>query len=401
MHPHFQTLMTASTSLIIILDEALTITTLNPAAEACFNVSGEKVRGSSLQAIMGQEDRNVLNAHLMVTQRSLQPHYFQLLVKNRLFTATLHPLLQDDLMVGAIMIANDYTEQKRMEDDLYLTNQILSTVQHPMAILDEQERFKRVNGAFSAVFSPHKTDLEGARFSDIITRDWYEKNLLPQFEQARSGQPVESQNWYRFSHLGERFLRSHIYPLFSGQQSFSGLVLHFIDLTEMKRMEEKLLQLSITDALTGLFNRNHFQTLSEAEMARSSRYGIPLAFIMYDIDHFKRINDNFGHDQGDVVLKAISKQVQTQIRDTDSLFRWGGEEFILLLPHTTGNEAVVLAERIRLGIEHTPFSIVGQVTCSFGVTAYNGRESGSHLFNRLDELLYESKKGGRNRVTAE
>lgn len=396
-----ETLLSASTSLIIILDGNLNISSLNPAAGSLLKPEADSFSGQPILSVFAPEEQDVLRAHLMVMQQAQQAHHFQLMLRDRLFTASLHPVFRGDALFAVIMMADDETEQKRMEDDLFLSNQILSTVQHPMAILDDMEHLKRVNDAFISVFAPDKENLDNMTLSQIIGEETQQKIMGRLLEDARKGAAVESQDWYNLPRLGKRFLRTNIYPLFSGRQTFSGLVLHVVDLTEMKRMEEKLHQLSITDALTGLYNRNHFQQISEAEMARSARYGIPLSFIMFDIDHFKKINDSFGHDSGDFVLKTISFQVKKQIRDTDSLFRWGGEEFILILPHTTGNEAVVLAERIRLGIEHHNYEHVGKVTCSFGVTEYHGSEKGQQLFNRLDELLYESKNRGRNRVTAE
>jgi len=399
--PLVNTIMSASSSLIFILNEHFGVVAFNPAALSWPDLTGKVEIGNSILSLLPPQTKEVVKAHLMVVQQSQQAHHFQLMLGERLYTTSLHPVFKDDLLQSVVMISDDETEQKRMEDDLFLSNQILSTVQHPMAILDDQERLKRVNDAFISFFTPEKKIMENTIIADIMGIENYKKTIGQQLNEARKGTSVESQNWYQLPQLGQRFLRTHIYPLFSGRQTITGLVLHAVDLTEMKRMEEKLHQLSITDSLTGLFNRNHFQCVSEAEMSRSARYGIPLSFIMFDIDHFKRINDTHGHDSGDVVLKAISSQVLDQIRDTDSLFRWGGEEFILLLPHTTGNESVVLAERIRLGIENTAYEIVGKVTCSFGVTSYHGSESGQQLFSRLDELLYESKRSGRNRVTAE
>lgn len=402
--PLVQTLLDASSSLIMILDGQFKIIALNPAAAALIGgvyTSYDDTTGRSILSVLPPQDQDVVRAHLMVMQRSQQAHSFQILLNARLFTASLHPVFAGEVLQTVVLIADDETEQKRMEDDLFLTNQILSTVQHPMAILDDQENLKRVNDAFVSVFTQGSGVLENMKIADMIGTDNYDQNIGQLMQEAKKGAPVGSQSWYKLPQQGERYLQTHIYPLFSGRQTISGLVFHAVDLTEMKRMEERLHQLSITDALTGLFNRNHFQTVSEAEMSRSARYGIPLAFIMFDIDHFKLVNDNYGHDCGDIILKAISSQVRHRIRDTDSLFRWGGEEFILLLPHTTCNEAVVLAERIRLGIENTAFETVGKVTCSFGVTAYHGREKGQDLFNRLDGLLYESKNKGRNRVTAE
>jgi diguanylate cyclase (GGDEF)-like protein len=122
---------------------------------------------------------------------------------------------------------------------------------------------------------------------------------------------------------------------------------------------------------------------------------------MFDIDHFKSINDNFGHDAGDQILVNITGLVLREIRDTDVLARWGGEEFILLLPHTDGVTAAEAAERIRRSLEKFDFQHVAKVTASFGVTEYRPGEGSDTLLKRVDTALYAAKDQGRNRVVCD
>jgi len=121
---------------------------------------------------------------------------------------------------------------------------------------------------------------------------------------------------------------------------------------------------------------------------------------MYDIDRFKKINDEFGHNSGDIVLKELTKLVKGNIRETDYLFRWGGEEFIIILFQTKLSEAVEVAEKLRKIIENFHFSVEGlnKVTVSFGVTEYKTGQSVDDLVNNADQLLYEAKRAGRNQV---
>ena len=121
---------------------------------------------------------------------------------------------------------------------------------------------------------------------------------------------------------------------------------------------------------------------------------------MFDIDHFKRINDTYGHDIGDDVLVNLSELVKTCIRETDIFARWGGEEFMLLLPHTTMLNASKLAERIRAIIEKNNFPTVGTITSSFGVTQYVNTDTAETFTKRVDRALYKAKETGRNRVIA-
>ncbi len=152
-----------------------------------------------------------------------------------------------------------------------------------------------------------------------------------------------------------------------------------------------------TDLLTGAYNRYRFAQLFEIELQRVLRYGGALALIMFDVDHFKRINDRFGHAEGDTVLKEIAQLVRDLIRASDALVRWGGEEFMILVPHT-GDEAADLAEKLRAAVESHRFSHAPTVTASFGVSAYVPGDTQETLCERTDQALYRAKNQGRNRV---
>lgn len=154
------------------------------------------------------------------------------------------------------------------------------------------------------------------------------------------------------------------------------------------------------DALTGLCNRQKFDTLCAAEIARSKRYGTPLALIMYDIDRFKDVNDTYGHLVGDTVLIETSRVVAVRMRESDALARWGGEEFMILAAHTDLEHALVLAEQVRAVIDDTTFPTVGKMSCSFGVTALCEHDTVDKLIYRADAALYRAKRNGRNRVEA-
>jgi len=152
-----------------------------------------------------------------------------------------------------------------------------------------------------------------------------------------------------------------------------------------------------TDLLTGAYNRYRFTELFEIELQRVNRYGGGLALIMFDIDHFKAINDTYGHTAGDSVLKEIAALVRDTIRANDVLVRWGGEEFMILAPHT-GDEAAALAEKLCVAVETHLFPAVRKVTASFGVSAYVPGDTLETLYARTDEGLYRAKNQGRNRV---
>jgi len=176
------------------------------------------------------------------------------------------------------------------------------------------------------------------------------------------------------------------------------------DITERKRKEDEVVQLAHFDVLTGLPNRRNFDVTLRQEIARSTRYGGPLSVAMGDIDLFKIINDTFGHQAGDVVLKSLADLMRKSLRRSDYIARWGGEEFTLLLPETRLDIAEMLLNRLRMTIANQVIAEIGRaVTLSFGVTAFtksDGKtDSPDELVKRVDQALYLSKQAGRNRVT--
>jgi diguanylate cyclase (GGDEF)-like protein/hemerythrin-like metal-binding protein len=171
----------------------------------------------------------------------------------------------------------------------------------------------------------------------------------------------------------------------------------------MHEMEEKNLaleNLALKDTLTGLFNRRTLETAFTAECQRQDRYRSPFSLVMIDIDHFKRVNDVFGHDEGDRVLVEVARRVRGNLRETDLLFRWGGEELLILVPGTGIAGATSLAEKVRRDLFMEPMPTVGVITASFGVVERNEGESREACFKRVDQAMYAAKMRGRNRVEA-
>ncbi|MCO4320412.1 sensor domain-containing diguanylate cyclase [Aliidiomarina quisquiliarum] len=176
------------------------------------------------------------------------------------------------------------------------------------------------------------------------------------------------------------------------------------DVTQQKNIEEELRQLSFTDSLTRLANRRHFMLEAERLIIASRRHGRPFSMLMYDLDHFKRVNDTYGHEVGDQVLVKISELVQGRMRACDMVARIGGEEFVVLLPDTELNAAKRVAEELRKSIAALNFEANGEtfkITVTFGVTRYNATDRApDDILRRVDKLMYEGKQGGRNRVVA-
>ena len=178
-------------------------------------------------------------------------------------------------------------------------------------------------------------------------------------------------------------------------------VFSLTDITEIKEKSNLLEYQASHDKLTGLFNRNKFDELFIKEIKRSKRYSASLSVILLDIDNFKMINDNYGHQIGDVVLKEISQIISLHIREQDIAVRWGGEEFLVLLPHTNLSGSIIVANKIKTAIETNLFTDLNlNITASFGVTQLVNEDDDESLIARADKHLYEAKNSGKNKVIA-
>jgi diguanylate cyclase (GGDEF)-like protein len=173
---------------------------------------------------------------------------------------------------------------------------------------------------------------------------------------------------------------------------------------ENARLFEQTQQMALTDTLTGIYNRRYFYDLAQKEFSRSKRYQNPMSIILIDIDHFKNVNDHYGHLAGDQVLMQFVQRIQEELRTSDILARFGGEEFIILLPETNLGDATQVAERLREVTAQYPFLLVTAqtfITISLGVSCFKFTTlSLDHLIDESDKALYEAKQFGRNRVRA-
>lgn len=190
-------------------------------------------------------------------------------------------------------------------------------------------------------------------------------------------------------------------PLRDHDNSVNSLFLIVQDVTELAVSEQRLIEMNTKDALTGIYNRRYLETHLKDECERHTRYSRRLSLIMLDIDHFKKVNDTYGHQCGDLVLKNIATTISQLVRSTDYLVRYGGEEFCCILPETSGEEAVNLAERFRcqaaeLVMEYKDLKV--KVTISLGIAELRAGDTPESLMKRADDALYEAKNTGRDRV---
>ncbi len=168
---------------------------------------------------------------------------------------------------------------------------------------------------------------------------------------------------------------------------------------ELSKVKDNFKKLATTDELTSMHNRYSIMNILSSEVSRCNRYKTPLSLIMYDVDFFKNVNDTYGHDVGDSVLASLSSLVMKNLRDVDIVGRYGGEEFLIILPNTILENAKQYAERLRKEVEAYSFETVGNLTISMGVVEIEPSENMNEIFKRVDNLLYASKNSGRNRIS--
>ncbi len=228
----------------------------------------------------------------------------------------------------------------------------------------------------------------------------YSHEDCPTWKTLQDGQVRKSEEWF-WRENGEGFPAEVLVTPMINNQVMDGAVVIFTDISERKRMEAQLVELATTDALTGLHNRRYFLSRLVEGIARVKRFGENACVIMLDCDHFKIVNDTYGHAVGDEVLRGLAEILRQNARQTDVVGRVGGEEFAVLLNDTTFEFALDWAERVRHMVAGHVYNVGGEgffVTISLGCAALNADDSENSVLLRADQALYQAKLNGRNRV---
>ncbi len=308
------------------------------------------------------------------------------------------------LLFGGIMLYLYLFELKVIKEkqrDLCL---ITSTIGDGIYVIDKTGRITFTNPRASELLGYTHEELAGSLAHELFHRSKDEVKIpiseCPLFGVLDSKVRYEGEE--HFDHKDGRSIPVYVatQPMFNGNEVV-GSVTVFRDISEYKEMEQQLRLLSITDPLTGVYNRRFLQETLLKELYRAERHGTPLALIMLDIDHFKQINDRYGHDSGDKVLQNMVRLIKGRIRASDCLARWGGEEFLLLLPNTVLSDAVALSNALLEAIRLTAIHDVETITASFGVACYRLGDSVETILLRADNQMYAAKEAGRNCVRSE
>ncbi|WP_170164757.1 sensor domain-containing diguanylate cyclase [Thiocapsa rosea] len=333
----------------------------------------------------------------------------------------------DGIPVELLGVSRDITAVKRGESAAKRSEERIRTMLQdlPVAIavasLEPDQRILYRNTAFDRLFgwTPQEIPTHADWFVRAYPEEAYRRAVLDRWNAAialaaeQQGQVTPHE--FRVTSRDGRVKDVVI----GGTVLDDRLICSFADVSERKRFEAELVQardaaetanralrkanaelqrVAVTDRLTGIRNRAYFEEAVAAQIARAARYDVPVSLLLLDLDCFKAINDTHGHLVGDRVLIELTRLIGGHLREVDVLARWGGEEFVILMPHCGAREAVHAAEKLRSLVADRVFPEVGTVTVSVGVAEYRLHESDDAWIKRADDALYAAKAGGRNRV---
>ncbi|RLK48230.1 diguanylate cyclase with PAS/PAC sensor [Alkalispirillum mobile] len=312
---------------------------------------------------------------------------------------SISPVLDDDGVVTAwLSIQRDVTRERQLEQEARLLSTAVEASAASILITDPEGRIVYVNRGFEQITGYRRDEVIGQSPRLLSFGEQSRRFYSDLWSTLERGETFRGTFVNRDRHGRRFYLQQSITPVLGDH----GEVIRYVgtgkDITERVRIEDELKRAATTDALTGLANRLSFEQLLEREYERARRYDCPLSLVMFDLDLFKDINDQHGHEAGDAVLRALAGLVLANVRTADTVARWGGEEFMILLPETGLRSAEILAEKLRERVAAHRFAHGDPVTASFGVSALREDDTRKDLLRRVDEALYRAKHLGRDRV---
>lgn len=306
----------------------------------------------------------------------------------------------------------EITEKKRLEEQLNLSMKrfeaVVNNAYDGIITIDEQQNVKLFNDAAQSMFGYSEQEIVGQPLTKLLPEKYQGKHhgYIEGFKKSQvDSRPMQTRAAVRgLRKDGSEFsIEVTISKIrIADNVEFTAVIR---DISEKNQLLEELILSSRRDPLTELYNRRYFTELLNAEITRSKRFKRGFSILMLDIDHFKSINDRFGHTCGDAALIAFAKTLTNSIREVDTSCRWGGEEFLVLLPEIPKETAIIVAEKIRKNIENLETIYEGdliKLTVSIGLEYFSGEAiEMSHMINKVDQILYKAKHTGRNKIATQ
>lgn len=320
----------------------------------------------------------------------------ELLDRNSLSVpAMISATVEGDVFSGILM---DMRELKQSRLEIEKLSKVVEQIDDAVAITDKYGKITYVNQAFL-----HQTGYEKdevlAKTLTLLKSGKHSKEFYQELWRT-----ILKGNVFRGTIINKKkngdlyYENKTITPMKDDQNNIISYVSSGKDVTQENLLNQEIKRIASIDNLTGIYNRHKFEALFDLEAERAKRYSLPLSMIMIDIDHFKSINDSYGHDIGDEILQHLVKTIESNIRKIDIFARWGGEEFLILCPGIDLNNVHALAEKLRIAVEKDRFPLIETVTISLGISTFKENDTISSLFKRADQGLYHAKGSGRNRV---
>lgn len=332
----------------------------------------------------------------LIKNNNIMNYEVELLDKYKRIVPVLLSASLDGTVISGMIV--DMSEIKKSRQEIDKLSKIIEQTDDTVVVTDENGVINYVNPAFTLHTGYERDEVLG-KTPRIFKSGKHEDQFY-----AKIWETILHGKVYRGTIINKKkngriyYENKTITPLKDSKNNIIGFFSTGKDVTKEKLIQNKIEQIASYDNLTKIYNRHKFEELFMIESERSIRSSQPLSLIMIDVDHFKIVNDTYGHDVGDGVLIHLAEVIQVNIRKTDIFARWGGEEFLVLSPGTDIKNVYLLAEKLRSAIEGSLFPIVKCITISLGISTFSEDDTFAEFFKRADMGLYQAKAGGRNRI---
>lgn len=407
----------------LVVDEECMVWSWNKWLEINTGIASETIIGNNLKEFYPELDYKGFQRKIRTTLRLATPTFYDASLSNRFITiprnkVTTSLLTNMQLQVTISPYIPALNRVMISIHDISDLHELKMTLQHRMAeianlnsVLKQDKQIIDANlmivktdceclvtdvtKAFSHFFGFEKEELIGNSLSNLFVANKYEREFLQMKELLQKKEKWSGEMEVHTKNGNKVWMDAVISPYLDEKDEIVSYTAIYHDITDKKRIQ----LLSVTDPLTKLYNRQRFNEVCEEMLMRQhwtqeNTFGLLIA----DVDHFKNVNDTYGHQVGDAVLIAMADMLTKEIRTNDVLARWGGEEFVILLPDVDIKKATNVADKYRKAIEQMCIPKVGTITASFGVTVFSKGDTQETMMYRSDVGLYRAKKNGRNRV---
>jgi diguanylate cyclase (GGDEF)-like protein/PAS domain S-box-containing protein len=428
----YRSLVEGIRDVIYELDSQGVVLYISPAIRDLLGFDSAEIVGNNFIELAHKDDLSSLAEWFTELRKGIEkPYEYRISNKSgepRWMRTKTRPIMEDGLFKGAHGILIDVTAQRQVEEALRETEKnyrlVINNMADVITVMDMNLRITFVTPSIRRLRG-YDTNVDIEEFMERPLEQGLtpesQQNMVKVFEEEMKLEATGTADPGRsriielevYRENGSIFwLENNMSFMRDEAQKLVGIISLSRDITDRKwaekalrESEERYRELSIVDDLTQLYNSRHFYFQLKIELDRSNRYEQPLTLLLLDLDNFKAFNDAYGHVEGDQVLRRLGQVVKRCLRETDFAYRYGGEEFTILLPMTTSADGSVTAERIRAELKKETFSPVpGQevhMTVSIGLAQYKPKEDMKAFVHRVDQLMYQGKKSGKDRVCSE